>query len=125
MFEMRHNNERGISLVAAIFIVVFLAIMGVILTTYTISSAEEAGNEYLSTQALYNADTGLYNALTDITDDGTLDVTSYSFSNPAGTATITVVSHVGSVWVLDCTATCGDTTGEKYGRRTIRVVFRN
>ncbi|NOZ12489.1 MAG: hypothetical protein GXO69_02430 [Acidobacteria bacterium] len=122
---MFRNNQRGVSLIAAIFIVIFLAMMGVILTVYTISSAEEAGNEYLSTQALFYADTGIYNALTDITDDGTLDVTSYTFSDPAGTATITVASHSGAIWVLDCTATCGDTTGGKYGRRTIRVTFKN
>ncbi|RLE18112.1 MAG: hypothetical protein DRJ08_06660 [Acidobacteria bacterium] len=122
---MCHKKERGVSLIAAIFVVIFLAFMGIILTTYTISAAEEAGNEYLSTQALFYADTGIYNALTDITDDGNLDVSSYTFSNPTGTATITVASHTGSIWVLDCTATCGDTASEKYGRRTIRVTFKN
>ena len=122
---MCRKQERGVSLIAAIFIVIFLALMGVVLTIYTISSAEEAGNEYLSTQALFYADTGIYNALTDITDDGNLDATSYTFSNPTGTATITVASHIGPIWVLDCTATCGDTSSEKYGRRTLRVIFKN
>lgn len=122
---MCHKNERGVSLIAAIFIVIFLAFMGIILTTYTVSSAEEAGNEYLSTQALYYADTGIFNALTDITDDNVLDTTSYTFSNPTGTATIAVASHIGAIWVIDCTATCGDTASEKYGRRTIRVIFKN
>lgn len=122
---MCHKQERGVSLIAAIFIVIFLAFMGIILITYTISSAEEAGNEYLSTQALFYADTGIYNALTDITDDGNLNVTSYTFSNPTGTATITVTSHVGAIWVIDCTATCGNTANEKYGRRSVRVTFKN
>ncbi len=122
---MCHKQERGVSLIAAIFIVIFLAFMGIILITYTISSAEEAGNEYLSTQALFYADTGIYNALTDITDDGNLDVASYTFSNPTGTATITVASHVGAIWVIDCTATCGNTANEKYGRRSVRVTFKN
>jgi len=122
---MCHKHERGVSLIAAIFIVIFLAFMGIILTTYTISSAEEAGNEYLSTQALYYADTGVYNALTDITDDGNLDATSYTFANPTGTATIAVASHIGAIWVIDCTATCGDTATEKYGRCTVRVIFKN
>ncbi len=122
---MFRNNQRGVSLIAAIFVVIFLAMMGVILTIYTISSAEEAGNEYLSTQALFYADTGIYNALTDITDDGNLDVTSYTFSDPAGTATITVASHTGTIWVLDCTGICGDISGGKYGRRSIRVTFKN
>lgn len=122
---MCHKQERGVSLIAAIFIVIFLAFMGIILITYTVSSAEEAGNEYLSTQALFYADTGIYNALTDITDDSVLNVTSYSFSNPTGTAIITVASHVGAIWVIDCTATCGNIANEKYGRRTVRVTFKN
>jgi len=119
---MFRNRQRGMSLIAAIFIVVILAILAVVITAYTLSAAEEAGNEYLSTQALYYAETGIYNALTDITDDNNLDVTAYTFANPVGAATITA-SKAGTVWILECTATCGDPSSQKYGRRTVRVLF--
>lgn len=121
---MFRKSERGGSLIAAVFLVLILAMMGVIVTVYTISSAEEAGNEYLSVQAFYYAETGIYAALTDITDNNTLNVTSYTFNNPEGVATITA-NKAGTVWILECTATAGDPSTQKFGKRTIRVLFED
>ena len=119
---MFHKNQKGFTLVAAVFLVVFLAILGVVIAVYTITAAEETGNEFLSTQAFYYGESALYCALTDITDDNSLDVNSYTYTSPQGLASITATKS-GTVWILECTATAGDPTSDKFARRTIRVLF--
>lgn len=120
---MFHKSEKGFSIIAAVFIVVILSILGIIVVTYTITSAEETGNEFLSTQAFYNAETGIYSALLEIENGLNPNGKSYSFTTPTGKAVISAVDN-GSVWVIESTGYAGIETSDKYGKRTIRVLYR-
>jgi Tfp pilus assembly protein PilX len=117
------KSEKGISIVAAVFIVVVLSILGIVVITYSITAAEETGNEYLSTQAFYNAETGIYAALIEIENGSNPNGKTYSFSSPNGRAVVSAVDN-GDVWVVECTGYCGNESANKFGKRTIRVLYR-
>src|SRR4030067_3480556 len=56
---LRLKNQSGVSLIAAIFIIVILAFMGMVfLTLFTVTSSTSI-NELQSTQALYVAEGGI------------------------------------------------------------------
>lgn len=120
---MFHKNEKGFSIVAAVFIVAILSILGIIVISYTMTSAEESGNEYLSTQAFYNAESGIYCALLELENGINPNGKTYTFTNPVGKGVVSV-SDSGTVWVVECTGYAGDETSVKYGKRTIRVMYR-
>jgi len=120
---MFHKSEKGISIVAAVFIVVILSILGIIIITYTITAAEETGNEYLSTQAFYNAETGIYSALLEIESGLNPNGKTFSFSSPNGSAVISAVD-TGDLWVVESTGYSGNISENKFGKRTIRVLYR-
>ena len=52
-------NQRGVSIIAAIFIIVILAFMGVMFLSFVNTSSFTAVNDLQSTQALYVAQGGL------------------------------------------------------------------
>ncbi len=116
------RNERGVSVITAIFIITVIAIVGTILAVQAITQAEETGNEYLSTQALYYAEAGAYCTMMDIYTNNSLTVSSYDFGN--GTANITVTQN-GNFWIIESEGICGDTSTEKYARRKLRVIYRH
>ncbi len=116
------RNQKGVSVITAIFIITIIAIVGTVLAIQAITQAEETGNEYLSTQALYYAESGAYCAMIDIYTNNTLTQSNYDFGN--GSATITV-SQNGNLWIITSEGTCGDTTSEKFAKRTLRVIYRH
>lgn len=56
------NNSRGVSLIAALFIIVILAFMGVVFVSMISTGSLTAANDLQSAQALYVAEGGLENA---------------------------------------------------------------
>lgn len=116
------RNEKGLSVITAIFIITVIAIIGTILAVQTITQSEETGNEYLSTQALYYAESGAYCAMMDIYANNSLTTSSYDFGN--GTANITATQN-GNLWIIESEGVCGDTSTEKYARRKLRVIYRH
>ncbi len=116
------RKERGVSVITAIFIITIIAIIGVILAVRAITQAEETGNEYLSTQALYYAESGAYCAMMDIYANNSLTQSNYDFGN--GRATITV-SQNGNLWIITSEGTCGNTATSKYAKRKLRVIYRH
>ena len=54
-----HGNQKGVSLIAAIFIIVILAFMGVMFLTMFTTSSSTSLNDLQSAQALYVAEGGL------------------------------------------------------------------
>lgn len=66
----RVNYQRGASLITAIFIITALAAIAALMTRQTIHSTTETTNEYLSSQALYAAETGVDRAVYDILYNG-------------------------------------------------------
>ena len=53
---MFHNNEKGMGLVAAIFIIVVLAVFGVLIARFTTTTSVTSVEDYLWAQALYSAE---------------------------------------------------------------------
>lgn len=65
MFVTRHSipalpirSQRGASILAAIFLITALAVLGALMTKLTIMSSQETINEFYSAQALYAAESG-------------------------------------------------------------------
>ncbi|MDG4476455.1 hypothetical protein [Thiovibrio frasassiensis] len=61
-------NRRGIALVTAIFAIVILALFGLLITRYTITTQTSSAEDYLWGQALYSAESTL--RLNILGDDG-------------------------------------------------------
>jgi heme/copper-type cytochrome/quinol oxidase subunit 3 len=56
MFRKPLANQAGIGLIAAIFIVVVVAMFGVLIARYTMISSQSSAEDYLWAQALYAAE---------------------------------------------------------------------
>ncbi|MBU0681192.1 MAG: hypothetical protein KKD73_07205 [Proteobacteria bacterium] len=52
------HNQDGIGLIAAIFLIVVVAMFGVLIARYTMISAQASAEDYLWAQALYSAESG-------------------------------------------------------------------
>ncbi len=52
------HNQDGIGLVAAIFLIVVVAMFGVLIARYTMISSQSSAEDYLWAQALYAAESG-------------------------------------------------------------------
>ena len=59
--EQNHtmNNERGIGLLGAIFVIVILALFGLLIARYTQTTSVSSAEDYLWAQALYSAESGI------------------------------------------------------------------
>ncbi len=65
----RHlHNQRGIGLIATLFIIVVVGMFGVLLARYTVISSQASADDYLWAQALYAAESGARRAI--LADDG-------------------------------------------------------
>lgn len=62
------HNQRGIGLIAAIFIIVVVGMFSVLLARYTLFSSPASAEDYLWAQALYSAEAGARRAI--LADDG-------------------------------------------------------
>lgn len=58
MFRISHT-QHGVSLIAAIFMLVGLSMMGALMTVLITAESESTVNEYFSIQALYAAESGI------------------------------------------------------------------
>ncbi len=65
------KNQSGVSLIAAIFIIVILAFMGMVFLTLFTTTSSTSINELQSTQALYVAEGGMERAVYQYKKDGT------------------------------------------------------
>ncbi|MEA3547029.1 MAG: hypothetical protein U9R66_05135 [Thermodesulfobacteriota bacterium] len=53
------NNEKGIGLLGAIFVIVILALFGLLIARYTQTTSVSSAEDYLWAQALYSAESGI------------------------------------------------------------------
>lgn len=129
-----HNikNQKGVSIVTAIFLVIVLSLMGVgmvnLLTTSQQSISQEitsaktymAGRSCLQWgmyQAVFNATTG--------THTNTFDDTNSSLLNTQCSTEITTLSSDGLIFYnLTATANFGVETDPEYSKRTMRLQFQ-
>lgn len=56
MFHKPIHNQDGIGLITVIFIIVVVAMFGVLIARYTIISSQSSAEDYLWSQALYAAE---------------------------------------------------------------------
>jgi hypothetical protein len=56
MFRNPIKNQEGIGLIAAIFLIVVVAMFGVLIARYTMISSQASAEDYLWSQALYSAE---------------------------------------------------------------------
>lgn len=50
------NNQRGIALITAIFAIVILALFGLLISRYTITTQTSSAEDYIWAQSLYSAE---------------------------------------------------------------------
>ncbi|MCK5322697.1 MAG: hypothetical protein KAJ45_01080 [Desulfobulbaceae bacterium] len=65
------NNEKGFGLLAAIFVIVVVAMFGMLIVRYTISGATSSVDDYLWAQALYSAESAAQLRILDYDNGGT------------------------------------------------------
>jgi Tfp pilus assembly protein PilX len=58
MFRNPIKNQEGIGLIAAIFLIVVVAMFGVLIARYTMISSQASAEDYLWSQSLYAAESG-------------------------------------------------------------------
>ena len=61
-------NQRGIALITAMFAIVILALFGLLITRYTVTTQRSSAEDYLWAQALYSAESTM--RLNILGDDG-------------------------------------------------------
>lgn len=86
---LRLKNQSGVSIIAAIFIIVILAFMGMVFLTLFTSTSVTSINELQSTQALYVAEGGLERAVYQYKNDGTACASLINNNIPLGSGNFT------------------------------------
>ncbi len=117
-----YRNQKGVSVITALFVITVIAIIGTVMAIEAITQAEETGNEYLSTQALYYAESGAYFAMMDIYQNNALTESTYNMPN--GQINITV-NQSGNLWIIESEGICGDPASDKFAKRKLRVIYRH
>ncbi|MCW8825004.1 MAG: hypothetical protein OQK78_01130 [Gammaproteobacteria bacterium] len=93
------SKQRGASLIAAVFLITGLAVMGAILTKVMTTTSRETISEWYSAQALYAAESGVDWAAYHITNNNSCPA-GYPYSSPQ-----VIEVAPGSAWV-DVNITC-------------------
>lgn len=75
------SKQGGVSLIAAVFLITGLAVMGAIMTKVMTISSKETISEWYSAQALYAAESGIDWAAFQITNNDTCPL-NYPYSSP-------------------------------------------
>src|SRR3990172_1589910 len=63
-------NQKGISIITLAFIILIIAFLGLVFTSFLTTSSEESVNEYNSTRALYIAEGGAESAMMHLNQSG-------------------------------------------------------
>lgn len=127
------KNQRGASLIAAIFVITALAALGGLMTQLLVLESEQTVNEWYSAQALYAAESGVDWAAYQI-ESGT-----YGTACPYSSGTQDVITNQAwfSVQVTGCnvdvggrrlyriqsTGTAGGTSGSPRAQRRVTVQY--
>lgn len=90
------KNQSGVSLIAAIFIIVILAFMGMVFLTLFTATSSTSINELQSTQALYVAEGGMERAVYQYRKDGTACAALVNNNIPLGSGNFTTTGTLYS-----------------------------
>jgi heme/copper-type cytochrome/quinol oxidase subunit 3 len=122
MFRNPIKNQEGIGLIAAIFLIVVVAMFGVLIARYTMISSQASAEDYLWSQALYSAESAAQLRILEDDDGGpagwtwAADPTINTF-----TTTVSAPSLVGSsttIYEIQSQATRASIT------RTIEIRYK-
>ncbi len=122
------HRQRGASLIAAIFVMTVLLVIGGLMTQLMVLGSEETINEWYSSQALYAAESGVDYAVWDLTNGGSGVVADGDvITNQAWmTTTVTTTSYNGGaqlLYTIISTGEAGGTSGNPRAQRQITVQF--
>jgi hypothetical protein len=125
---LSRRGQRGASLIAAIFVITALLVLGGLMTQLIVLGSEETVNEWYSSQALYAAESGVDYAVWDLTNGGGgVIVDGDVITNKAWmTTTVTTTSYNGGAqlhYTITSTGEAGGTSGSPRAQRQIRVQY--
>jgi len=140
MISKSPHSQSGISLIAAIFLLVGLAMLGALMTLLITSESESTVNEMLSVQALYAAESGIQVSgfkinQSAVTNGGVADCTQATTSAPvqlesgidAWYSIQSTLQAFGSVNTCEIVATgmAGGSSGNPTTQREITVYYNS
>ncbi|PLY15162.1 MAG: hypothetical protein C0631_08570 [Sedimenticola sp.] len=120
------HNQAGVSIIAGIFLITGLAVLGALITRLTTVGNTEVINEWYSAQALYSAESGVDWAAYDLIHGGTGVATNSAVSTDRTwfTAT-TTATHIGgkTLYIINSVGTAGTDALNPMVQRKIEVQF--
>ncbi|MBW1646361.1 MAG: hypothetical protein JRJ56_08605 [Deltaproteobacteria bacterium] len=117
----RFSSESGVSLIAAVFMILILSFLGWVMVGMSNLSSREAGNEIQAARAYYAA-CGAAEARIVRLDRGDPAARLY-YRFAAVQAEVEARQEAASYWRLQVTATDGDPATTEYARRRLVVKF--
>lgn len=116
-------RQRGAALIAAIFVITGLLVLGGLMTRLLVSGTEETLNEWYSAQALYAAESGvewsIYNSGASVADQALGSGTAWY------TVAVVQTAYGGgrTLYTITSTGKAGGTAGTPRSQRQIVVQF--
>ena len=119
---MIRDNNRGASLIAAVFLILVLSFLGWVMVSMSSLAGRESVNELYSARAWYDACSAADIRIVQL-DQGKTDGTlSYQFEQV--TVGVEVTSISADYWRLTVTATNGKEGSADYAKRRLLVKFK-
>ena len=121
---MIRNNNRGASLIAAVFLILVLSFLGWVMVSMSTLASRESVNELYSARAYYDACSAAEVAIV-LIDQGDITAagqTYYQFEQ--GTAEVDAQLEAIDYWKLTVTATNGSDGSADYAKRRLLVKFK-
>ena len=121
-------RQRGVALIAAIFVITALAALGALMTQLLVLGSEETIDEWYSSQALYAAESGVDWAIWDLTVNGGTGVSTNSTVVSGQvwmttTVNTVVINGTNRLYTITSTGTAGGTSGSPRTQRQIVVQY--
>ncbi|SRR5690554_839215 len=129
------SRQQGVSLIAAVFLITSLALLGTLLARVVALSAEETATDLYAAQALYAAESGVDYAVHQILSGHTLPASQQAAldegPHPAAAAPVRAwfyvyaeaPAHPHMPWTIYSIGRAGLATDEFIGQRRVKVIF--
>ncbi len=121
---MVRNNNRGASLIAAVFLILVLSFLGWVMLSMSTLASRESVNEFYSARAYYDACSAAEATIVKI-DQGVITAADPSpvYQFEQGKAMVEVKKEASDYYQLTVTATNGSVGSADYARRRLIVKF--
>ncbi len=118
----RRNRKSGVSLIAAVFMILILSFLGWVMVGMSALSSREASNEIQSARAYYDACSAAEARIVQLDQGAVTGSVYYRFG--AGEARVDAAQEAAGYWRLQVTATDGRSGSASYARRFLEIKFR-